>query len=104
MHKIHIGTIPAAYNAQAERGPLASMACLAIYDAIMARYIPRTCPKCHDYFGVVVIHPYPEARTLPVDGYCASCQYRIKWSMVVGSVQDRHPNNYSRFTEAHSGP
>jgi hypothetical protein len=53
----------------------------------MARYIPRTCPKCRDYFGVVVIHPHPEAKTLPVEGYCATCQYRIKWSLVVGSVK-----------------
>jgi hypothetical protein len=66
----------------------------------MARYIPRTCPKCRDYFGVVVIHPYPMAKTLPVDGYCATCQYRIKWSLVVGSVQRLQDNDFSQRTKA----
>ena len=32
----------------------------------MAKYIARECSKCRDYFGVVISHPSPQSRELPI--------------------------------------
>jgi hypothetical protein len=51
----------------------------------MARYIDRKCPKCHDYFGVTVSHPTPQARELPITAYCAVCGFQHRgWRVIFG--------------------
>jgi len=53
--------------------------------AIMARYIARTCPKCRDYFGVVVNHEPKSDGAHPIIAHCAVCGYQLKgWRLIVG--------------------
>jgi hypothetical protein len=51
----------------------------------MAKYIARNCPKCRDYFGVVV-NPLPKSDgEHPINGFCAVCGYQLKgWRVIVG--------------------
>jgi hypothetical protein len=51
----------------------------------MANYIARTCPKCRDYFGLVVSQPPDRNGEHPIDGYCAVCGYQLKrWRVILG--------------------
>jgi hypothetical protein len=51
----------------------------------MAKYIARECPKCRDYFGVVISHPSPESRELPVLADCAGCGFQLRgWRVILG--------------------
>ena len=54
------------------------------FDA-MAKYIARNCPKCHDYFGVVVNQRPKSNGEHPINGFCAVCGYQLKgWRLIVG--------------------
>ena len=60
----------------------------------MARYIDRKCPKCRDYFGVVVNQLPDQNGEHRIDGYCAVCGYQLKsWRLVFGS---KRPTKYRR--------
>ncbi len=74
-------------------GVLDARCVTALYIAEMAHYISRSCPRCGDYFGIALIHPYPECKNLPIDGYCPTCQYRVKWTLVFGN--NRHRKYFS---------
>ena len=51
----------------------------------MARYIARKCPRCLDYFGVVVSQWPTEKCEHQVSGFCATCGYRLKdWRVILG--------------------
>jgi hypothetical protein len=51
----------------------------------MAKYIARTCPKCRDYFGVVVNQAPKSNGEHPINGFCAACGYHLKgWRLIVG--------------------
>ena len=51
----------------------------------MAKSITRKCPRCRDYFGVVV-SPWPtNEREYHVSGFCTTCGYRLKgWRVILG--------------------
>jgi len=52
---------------------------------IVRRYIPRKCPRCLDYFGVVVSQWPTEKREHQVNGFCATCGYQLKgWRIILG--------------------
>jgi hypothetical protein len=54
----------------------------------MAKYIARSCPKCHDYFGVVVNQPPKSNGVYAINGFCAACGYQLKgWRLIVGRKQ-----------------
>jgi hypothetical protein len=54
----------------------------------MSRYIARTCPKCRDYFGVVVNQQPTIDGEHPINAYCALCAYRLNdWRLIVGRKQ-----------------
>jgi hypothetical protein len=50
----------------------------------MAKYIPRTCPRCRDYLAVIV-SPWPtNDREYDVNGFCAVCGYEIRgWRVIL---------------------
>ena len=51
----------------------------------MARYIARTCPKCRDYFGVLVSQWPTESGEHHVSAFCATCGYRLLgWRVILG--------------------
>jgi len=53
--------------------------------ATMARYIARKCPRCRDYFGVVVNQEPKSDGDHPITAYCALCDYQLKgWRLIVG--------------------
>ncbi|MGZ9240140.1 MAG: hypothetical protein ACXW6K_06640 [Candidatus Binatia bacterium] len=54
----------------------------------MARYIARTCRKCHDYFGVTVTHTPNSHGEHPITAYCSVCGFQLKgWRLIVTSTQ-----------------
>jgi len=53
--------------------------------ATMPRYIPRQCPRCHDYFGVVVSQESKSNGEHPITAYCGQRSYQLKdWRLIVG--------------------
>jgi C4-type Zn-finger protein len=68
----------------------------------MAKYIARNCPKCRDYFGVVVSQWPTRDREYLVSGFCTTCGYRLKgWRVILGRKRptyvygDRVPKVFS---------
>src|SRR5262245_52824668 len=60
----------------------------------MARYLPRTCPKCGSYLGVVLLRFGWKSRETPVNGLCALCGYSFKWILIDGGIEaDLHSYN-----------
>jgi hypothetical protein len=43
----------------------------------MAKYIPRTCPRCRDYLAVIVSPCPTNDREYDINGFCAVCGYEI---------------------------
>jgi len=57
----------------------------------MARYIARKCPRCRDYFGVVVKHWANRKREFLVSGFCEICGYRLEgWRVILGRKRPRY--------------
>jgi hypothetical protein len=50
----------------------------------MERYLDRICPKCGDYFGVVMPTPQRKSTIQPVNGLCVSCGYQLRWQLIRG--------------------
>ena len=51
----------------------------------MARYLARRCPRCQDYFGVVVSQWPTDDREYQVSGLCTTCGHRLKgWRVILG--------------------
>jgi hypothetical protein len=51
----------------------------------MARYIYRKCPKCRDYFGVVVNQRPHKNGEHPIKGFCLTCGYQLNdWRLILG--------------------
>jgi C4-type Zn-finger protein len=51
----------------------------------MARYINRKCPKCGDYFGVVVNQRPHKNGEHPIKGFCSVCGYQLRgWRLILG--------------------
>jgi endonuclease YncB( thermonuclease family) len=50
----------------------------------MTRYLARTCPKCKDYFGVVVTDPDEATKERPIDARCMRCGFKLVWRIVLG--------------------
>jgi len=50
----------------------------------MAKYLYRTCPKCKDYFGVVVPEPPEPVTEVPIDAHCAVCGFKLAWKVLTG--------------------
>ena len=46
----------------------------------MAVYLPRTCPKCGNYFGVVIAKP-SDSGYQPIHGRCAICGFEVAWAL-----------------------
>jgi hypothetical protein len=52
----------------------------------MARYIPRDCPKCGDYLGVVV--PESKSPEINIDAVCLHCGYKLDWRILLTDQED----------------
>lgn len=53
--------------------------------AIMAKCIARKCPRCCDYFGVVVNQEPKKHGEHPITAYCEVCGYQLKgWRLIDG--------------------
>jgi hypothetical protein len=51
----------------------------------MARYINRKCPKCHDYFGIVIDQLSHRNGEHSIKGFCSVCGYQLKgWQLILG--------------------
>ena len=50
----------------------------------MIKYLARNCPRCGDFFGVVVSEPVRKTNVQPVNGICTSCGYHMHWSVILG--------------------
>jgi hypothetical protein len=51
----------------------------------MAKYIARNCPKCRDYFGLVLNQPPQSNGEHPINGFCAVWGYQLKgWRLILG--------------------
>jgi hypothetical protein len=60
---------------------------------VMARYLPRSCPECRHYLGVVIPEPGRGASPQPVDAHCPVCGYRLGWTVIRGrSPVDQTPD------------
>jgi hypothetical protein len=66
----------------------------------MSRYIARTCPRCREYFGVMISYPSANSQELPIIGWCAVCGYALDgWRLIV----NRQPSagvRYGRMRKA----
>jgi hypothetical protein len=51
----------------------------------MTKHLPRTCPRCSDFFGVIVGKTPAESAGAPVKGCCMHCGYQIEWKLINGS-------------------
>jgi hypothetical protein len=47
----------------------------------MAKYLPRNCPMCRNYWGVVIAEPKDGRKFQPVHARCATCGYEIAWAL-----------------------
>jgi hypothetical protein len=57
----------------------------------MAKYLHKSCPRCHDYFGVVVNQHPGTSGEQPISGYCAGCGYHLKgWRLIAGGKRAQH--------------
>ena len=57
----------------------------------MRRYIARSCPKCRDYFGIVVNQEPTSNGEHPINAYCAVCGYQLKgWRLIEGRKRTIH--------------
>ena len=56
----------------------------------MTKYLPRKCPKCHDYFFCVAIgRPPTHSRGLPITAFCAVCGYQLRgWRLILGRKRE----------------
>ena len=59
----------------------------------MLKYLYRTCPKCKDYIGVVVLDPPEPEREIPIDAHCVVCGFKLEWRLVLGK------RSYSKLTK-----
>jgi len=50
----------------------------------MAKYLPRKCPRCGDYLGIVVPEPPDPAQEVVVDAHCAVCNFKLDWKVISG--------------------
>jgi hypothetical protein len=50
----------------------------------MAVYLARTCPKCRNYFGIVIGEPKSENNVQSIRGRCAKCGYEVNWTLFPG--------------------
>jgi hypothetical protein len=61
----------------------------------MTKYVVRTCPKCGDFFGVILGKPSHESKSFPIQGWCMRCGYQLDWKLILGSGPSR--KRYSSF-------
>jgi hypothetical protein len=47
---------------------------------MMAVYLARSCPRCRNYFGIVIGEPKTEKNVQPIHGCCAKCGYEVNWT------------------------
>ena len=67
--------------------------------ATMPKYLARKCPRCRDYFGLVVNREPESNGEHPITAYCAVCGYQLKgWRLIVGR---KRPDNvyYDRISK-----
>jgi len=50
----------------------------------MAVYLARSCPKCRNYFGVVIAERQGRGKPQPIHGRCATCGYEVNWTLFPG--------------------
>jgi hypothetical protein len=50
----------------------------------MGRYIARACPKCGEYFGIVMPERRKKEAAQLVNGLCALCGYTLAWKLIPG--------------------
>jgi hypothetical protein len=65
----------------------------------MSKCVTRACPRCGDFFGVVLGIPLPETSVFPVKGWCMRCGYQIEWKLIIGSGPRQ-----KRYGSFHSEP
>jgi ribosomal protein S27AE len=53
---------------------------------IVARYLARTCPRCGDYFGVVMAET--GNGDVRVIARCAVCKFELLWRVLCGRDAD----------------
>jgi len=53
----------------------------------MSRYLARTCPKCKNYFAVVIPVPLDGSKEVPINANCLKCGFKLAWKMVQGKRQ-----------------
>jgi len=53
----------------------------------MARYLARTCPKCKDYFAVVIPVPLDGSKEVPINASCLKCGFNLAWKVFQGKRQ-----------------
>jgi hypothetical protein len=51
----------------------------------MAKHLARNCPRCGDFFGVILGKPLPDSIAFPIKGCCMRCGYQIDWKLIPGS-------------------
>jgi hypothetical protein len=73
------------YDATVSQRHLTRRWSLRYVSATMAKYITRSCPKCHDQFYVVVSEPSRKGLELSINGFCAVCGYTLNgWRLILG--------------------
>jgi hypothetical protein len=50
----------------------------------MAVILSRSCPRCRDYFAVVIAEQKGRRKSQPINGRCAFCGYKIQWRLLAG--------------------
>ena len=50
----------------------------------MAKYLQRSCPRCHGYVGIVLREPGRNTSLQTVNGHCLGCGYRLAWIVIRG--------------------
>jgi ribosomal protein S27AE len=65
-----------------------------LFLAEMSKCVTRTCPRCGDFFGVVLGNQLPEVKAFPIRGRCTQCGYRIEWKLLVGDGSRHKQKKY----------
>src|SRR5258705_7197315 len=85
-------TKPGMLSAPCISGALSIPEIFATVDAVMVKYLCRTCPRSNGYLGIVLRETGRNVPLQAVNGHCLGCGYRLAWIVIRGK---RYPSNGS---------
>ena len=69
--------------------------------------LARSCPRCRNYFGVVIAQPEGREKSQPINGRCNVFGYEIYSTLLTGYAQtavDKIPKELAKLARAKDIP